>query len=52
MVAPNEKVNFTKKTLETLPLPPSGKRYIYKDERERGLILRVTSAELKDVSAL
>tara|TARA_R110002095_G_scaffold31842_1_gene30522 strand:- start:11595 stop:12968 length:1374 start_codon:yes stop_codon:yes gene_type:complete len=39
---PNEKVNFTKKTLEALPLPPKGKRFSFKDEKERGLIIRVT----------
>ncbi|MEE3323557.1 MAG: tyrosine-type recombinase/integrase [Pseudomonadota bacterium] len=47
MVAPNEKVNFTKKILDDLDLPPEGKRYIYKDERERGLIVRVTAAGQK-----
>ena len=46
-VAPNEKVNFTKKILDDLDLPPEGKRYIYKDERERGLIVRVTAAGQK-----
>lgn len=43
MVAPNDKINFTKKALETLPLPAEGKRYSFKDEKERGLIVRVTA---------
>ena len=47
MVAPNEKVNFTKKTLEALPLPPLGKRFAFKDAKERGLIIRVTSSGQK-----
>jgi integrase len=43
MVAPNETVNFTKAILGALPLPPSGKRYSFKDTREKGLIIRVTA---------
>ncbi|MCK5296073.1 MAG: tyrosine-type recombinase/integrase, partial [Alphaproteobacteria bacterium] len=43
MVAPNEKVNFTKKILDALPIPPKGKRFSFKDEKERGLIIRVTA---------
>jgi len=43
MVAPNETVNFTKAILGTLPLPPTGKRFSFKDERVKGLIIRVTA---------
>ncbi len=41
MVAPNEKINFTKAGLHALPLPPEGKRYAFKDTRVPGLIIRV-----------
>jgi len=47
MVAPNEKLNFTKKILDTLPLPPAGKRFSFKDTRVPGLIIRVTSCGAK-----
>jgi len=43
MVAPNESFNFTKAVLGALPLPPSGKRYSFKDTRVSGLIIRVTA---------
>lgn len=43
MVAPNDILNFTKKTLDALPLPPTGKRFSFKDEKVRGLIVRVTA---------
>jgi len=43
MVAPNGIVNFTKKILDTLPLPPTGKRFSFKDEKAKGLIIRVTA---------
>lgn len=43
MVAPNETVNFTKAVLGALPLPSSGKRFSFKDERVKGLIIRVTA---------
>lgn len=43
MVAPNEIVTFTKKILEALPLPSIGKRHSFKDERVKGLIIRVTA---------
>ena len=43
MVAPNEIVNFTKKVLDALPVPPSGKRFSFKDARVKGLIIRVTA---------
>jgi len=43
MVAPNEILNFTKKALDALPLPPTGKRFSFKDEKVRGLIIRVTA---------
>lgn len=42
MVAPNDTINFIKKTLDSLPVPPKGKRYSFKDTREKGLIIRVT----------
>tara|TARA_R110000787_G_scaffold262422_9_gene368021 strand:+ start:16135 stop:17457 length:1323 start_codon:yes stop_codon:yes gene_type:complete len=43
MVAPNESINFTKAVLSTLPLPPRGKRFSFKDTRVTGLIIRVTA---------
>lgn len=43
MVAPNEMVNFTKKVLGDLPAPPKGKRHSFKDEKVKGLIIRVTA---------
>jgi len=43
MVAPNEILNFTKKALDALPLPPKGKRFSFKDEKVRGLIIRITA---------
>ncbi|MDP7142705.1 MAG: tyrosine-type recombinase/integrase [Alphaproteobacteria bacterium] len=42
-IAPNSKFSFTKKALDDLPCPPQGKRYSFKDEKERGLIIRVTA---------
>ena len=47
MVAPNEKINFTKQTLNALPLPDKGKRYAFKDAKERGLIIRVMASGVK-----
>ena len=47
MVAPNEKFNFTKSILSSLPIPPKGKRFSFKDEKERGLIIRVTASGQK-----
>ncbi|GLQ08068.1 tyrosine-type recombinase/integrase [Sneathiella chinensis] len=47
MVAPNEKINFTKAALTALPLPPEGKRYSFKDSRVPGLIIRVMPSGLK-----
>lgn len=47
MVAPNEIVNFTKKALDTLPRPPAGKRFSFKDAKVKGLIVRVTANEQK-----
>ena len=43
MVAPNSKINFTKATLDSLPLPKNNQRFTFKDERERGLIIRITT---------
>src|SRR5215211_6819433 len=37
------KINFTKKTLDTLPLPEQGKRLEVYDNKLRGLLIRVTS---------
>lgn len=42
-ITPNDKVSFTKKILEDLPIPPKGKRHSFKDDKERGLIIRVTA---------
>jgi len=39
----NTRLNFTKRALESLPLPEPGKRATYHDAKIRGLILRVTS---------
>ncbi|MDF2368347.1 Arm DNA-binding domain-containing protein [Sneathiella sp.] len=47
MVAPNDKFNFVKKTLLSLPTPPRGKRFSFKDEKVGGLILRVTDTGAK-----
>jgi integrase len=47
MVAPNEKLNFTKASLGTLPLPPTGKRFSFKDSKVGGLIIRVTATGQK-----
>lgn len=43
MVAPNDSINFTKAELGALPLPPTGKRFSFKDTRVKGLIVRVTA---------
>lgn len=43
MVAPNDTINFTKAVLGALPLPPTGKRFSFKDARAKGLIIRVTA---------
>ncbi|MCP4354048.1 MAG: site-specific integrase [Proteobacteria bacterium] len=43
MIKPNSKINFTKKQLDSLPIPPDGKRYAFKDEKEKGLIIRITA---------
>lgn len=41
----NNKINFTKIIIESLPLPQAGKRDIYHDTKELGLQLRVTSVK-------
>lgn len=41
-ISPNDKFNFTVKELKKLPIPAEGKRYTFKDAKERGLIIRVT----------
>ncbi len=47
LISPNDKFSFTKKSLDGLPLPPEGKRYSFKDDKERGLIVRVTASGQK-----
>ena len=42
-----EKFNFTKKAINDLPIPEKGKRFVFKDEKESGLILRVTGNGVK-----
>lgn len=39
----NNKLNFTKAVLETLPTPPTGKRGYYYDTKMRGLGISITS---------
>lgn len=43
----NNKFNFTKVTLQNLPIPSSNKRIYYYDTKMRGLALRVTSSNIK-----
>ncbi len=43
----DNKINFTKKALEVLPLPPQGKRFYYYDTKVRALIISVTSKGTK-----
>ncbi|MBS1955267.1 MAG: tyrosine-type recombinase/integrase [Cyanobacteria bacterium SZAS-4] len=40
---PAQKIRFTKRTLESLPMPPKGKRARYYDAATRGLLLDITS---------
>lgn len=40
-------INFTKATLENLPLPPKGKRKYYKDAQVRGLTIAVFPSKSK-----
>jgi len=40
-------INFTKENIDSLPLPEAGKRTTYKDSKEHGLQLRVTSNGVK-----
>lgn len=40
-------LNFTKAALGRLPVPPKGKRAYYRDEKEKGLQLAITSAGTK-----
>jgi integrase len=37
------KINFTKRNLEGLPIPPSGERHVYFDAYQHNLMLRVSS---------
>ncbi|MBY0280814.1 MAG: Arm DNA-binding domain-containing protein [Alphaproteobacteria bacterium] len=41
------KINFTKAILDTLPLPRQGQRTVYHDKKTNGLQIRVTSAGVK-----
>ncbi len=41
----NNKINFTKATIDSLPNPECGKRNIYHDTKTQGLQLRVTSVK-------
>ncbi len=43
----DNKFNFTKATLQNLPIPTSNKRIYYYDTKIRGLALRVTSSNIK-----
>lgn len=40
-----KKFNFTKKSIERLPIPESGKREVYHDTETQGLQIRVTSVK-------
>lgn len=43
----NKPINFTKASLNALPLPEAGKRLYVKDEKEKGLILDVKPSGVK-----
>lgn len=43
----DNKINFTKAILDTLPLPARGKRQAYHDKKTNGLQIRVTSSGVK-----
>src|SRR5437762_2083433 len=42
MKGPNKHINFMKKTIDPLPLPPKDKRYYFYDTKVQGLELMVT----------
>ncbi|MCP4354828.1 MAG: tyrosine-type recombinase/integrase [Proteobacteria bacterium] len=42
-----DKLNFTKKAILDLPIPEKGKRFVFKDEKESGLIVRITGNGVK-----
>ncbi len=46
----SEQINFTKKTIDALPIPETGKRDTYHDTKTAGLQLRVTSTGAKTFS--
>jgi len=46
----SEQINFTKKTIDALPIPETGKRDTYHDTKTPGLQLRVTSTGAKTFS--
>ncbi len=45
-----KRINFTKRALEALPLPPRGRRAVYIDVKTAGLQVRVTSSGVKTFS--
>ena len=47
---PESTINFTKATLDSLPLPAAGKRITYHDSKTKGLQIRVTSNGVKTFS--
>jgi integrase len=47
----DNKINFTKRAIATLPLPEKGKRGVWHDIKTRGLILTITGAGTKSFSA-
>ena len=46
----SEQINFTKKTINALPIPEPGKRDTYHDTKTAGLQLRVTPTGAKTFS--
>ncbi|WP_136066363.1 tyrosine-type recombinase/integrase [Modicisalibacter radicis] len=44
------RINFTKKAIDSLPIPPDGRRATYTDNKVQGLELRVTSKGTKTFS--
>ncbi|RTL42776.1 MAG: hypothetical protein EKK48_12385 [Candidatus Melainabacteria bacterium] len=38
------KINFSKRTIESLPLPPKGRRARYYDEKTNGLLIQITGS--------
>lgn len=44
---PENKINFTKNALESLPLPSDGQRSVYHDQKTNGLQIRISSTGVK-----